>query len=319
MGRRLEVTTDVSNETEPLTEVWRTSERLHTDDATRDLLIALAEDDDAIGDVITGLGARAPGNGSVWASGRARTDGTAALLKLGARPSEREWMTGADAAGQNLVPRVFGSGEIRGVGWLVLERCDIVFDRASPSDVAAVVSAAARWQRAATAIDAAAPLMDSAELREALEVAAAMSCPGDIAGLIDRLDRTWELVVNECGLTPSHGDVHTANAVARHAAGVALLIDPMPTTTVWPWDGAYLQAMLAPYQRFDPAAAGGGLVYALARERRSIGLPASERQLHRIGRIVLAWAAAVWWRMAPWRHENRNWSGWVERTVTAAA
>ena len=309
----------MSNGTEPLTAVWRTSERLHTDEATRDLVIALAEDDDAIGEIITGLEARVPGNGSVWACGRACTDGTTALLKLGARPSEREWMTGADAAGHDLVPRVFGSGDMRGVGWLVLERCDTVLDRASPTDVAAVVSAAARWQRAATAIDAAAPLMDSTQLREALDASAALSCPGDMAGLIDRLDRSWELVVNECGLTPCHGDVHTANAVARHAGGLALLIDPMATTTVWPWDGAYLQAVLAPYQRFDDAGPGGGLVYALARERRSIGLPASEGQLHRVERIVLAWAAAAWWRMAPWRHENRHWRDWVERTVTAAA
>ena len=312
------VTIGVSIGSEPLTDVWRTSDRLRTDDATRTLLIALAKTDDAIGEVITGLEAAAPGNGSVWASGKARIDGTSALLKLGARASEREWMTAIHAAGTDVVPRVFGSGEIRGVGWLVLERCDMVLDRVSPSDVAAVVSAAARWQRAATAIDAAAPVMDSAELHETLDAAASMSCPGDVDRLIDRLDRTWELVASECGLTPTHGDVHTANAVARHATGPALLVDPMPMTTVWPWDAAYLQAVLAPHQRFDHGSRGDGLVHVLARERRSIGLSAREGQLDRIERVVLAWAAAAWWRMAPWRHESPDWRGWVEDTVNAA-
>lgn len=307
----------MSNGLEPLAEVWRTTDRLHTDDATRALLIAAAETDDAIGEIISGLEAAAPGNGSVWASGRARSDGTAALLKLGARASEREWMTAVDAAVTGLVPRVFGSGDMRGVGWLVLERCEIGFDRASPSDAIAVVSAAARWQRAAAAIDAAAPVMEPSDLHETLAAAASMSCPGDVGRLIDRLDHTWEFVVNECGLTPTHGDLHTANAVARDATGPALLIDPMPTTTVWAWDAAYLQAVLAPYQRFDDARSGG-LVRMLARERQRMGLPAREGQLDRVERVVLAWAAAAWWRMAPWRHESPNWSNWVEGTVNAA-
>ncbi len=118
--------------TDPLAGVWRTPHRLHSDEATVEMLVALAAGDDALGDVITDLEAAAPGNGSVWASGRTRGGGTPALLKMGARASEREWMTAMDRTKADIVPRVFGSGELRGVGWLVLERCTAKFDRGRP-------------------------------------------------------------------------------------------------------------------------------------------------------------------------------------------
>lgn len=306
----------MSEEREPLAGVWRTRDRLHTDEATVAMLVALAAADESIGDVITGLEATAPGNGSVWASGRTCIDGTSALLKLGARTSEREWMTAINAASADIVPRVFGSGEVYGVGWLVLERCAAAFDRGLPDHVAAVLATAARWQHAGTVIEAATTPMDAAWLHEMLEAAATQSCPGDIAGVIDGVERSWEFAVAECGLTTNHGDVHTGNAVARDPTGPALLIDPMPTTTVWAWDAAYLQAVLAPYQRFGEAGHGGGLVHALARERRALGLRDRDGRLDGVERVVLAWAAAAWWRMAPWRHDNPQWRDWVERCVT---
>ncbi len=127
-----------------------------------------------------------------------------------------------------------------------------------------------------------------------------------------------EFVVAECGLTPNHGDVHTGNAVARDPTGPALLIDPMPIITVWAWDAAYLQAVLAPYQTMGDPRHEGGLVHALGRERRGMGLPAAARHLDRVELVVLAWAAAAWWRMAPWRHDNPQWRDWVERCVALA-
>ena len=298
--------------TEQLAGVWRTPDRLHTDEATVEMLVGLAAGDAAIGNVITDLEAAAPGNGSVWASGRTRGGGTPALLKMGARASERDWMTAIDRTKADIVPSVFGSGELRGVGWLVLERCTAKFDRASPPDAAAVLRAAARWQHAGAAIGAAAPVMGPAWLQEMLGAAASLACPGDIAGVISGVERSWDLVVDECGLTPNHGDVHTGNAVARDATGPALLIDPMPITSVWAWDAAYLQAVLMPYQAFGP---GDGLIPALARERRALGLPAGEGRLDRLERVVLAWAAAAWWRMGPWRHDNPHWRDGVERCV----
>ncbi len=141
--------------TEPLADVWRTPDRLHTDEATVEMLVALAAGDDAIGNVIADLEAAAPGNGSVWASGRTRGGGTQALLKMGAHASERDWMTAIDRTKADIVPRVFGSGELRGVGWLVLERCTAKLDRRSPTDAAAVLRAAARWQHPGAAIGAA--------------------------------------------------------------------------------------------------------------------------------------------------------------------
>ncbi len=300
--------------TEPLAGVWRTPDRLHTDEATVEMLVALAAGDDAIGSVIADLEAAAPGNGSVWASGRTRGGGRPALLKMGARASERDWMTAIDRTKADIVPSVFGSGELRGVGWLVLERCTAKFDRRSPTDAATVLRAAARWQHAGAAIAAAAPVMGPAWLHDMLEAAASLACPGDIAGVIGGVERSWDLVVDECGLTPNHGDVHTGNAVARDATGPALLIDPMPITSVWAWDAAYLQAVLMPYQAFVHE---DGLITALARERRALGLPAGEGRLDRVERVVLAWAAAAWWRMAPWRHDNPQWRDRVERCVTA--
>lgn len=90
----------------------------------------------------------------------------------------------------------------------------------------------------------------------------------------------------------------------------------MPVVTVCAWDAAYLQAVLAPYQRFG---GDSGLVHALARERRAVGLEGGGKHLARVERGALAWAAAAWWRMAPWRHGDRDWSDWVERVVDAAS
>jgi len=300
---------------EPLPGVWRTVDRLRTDEATVALLVAAAAADELIGNVITDVEAVAPGNGSVWASGRACLDGTPALLKLGARASERAWMTALDAANASVVPRVFGSGELGGVGWLVLERCAATLDRRSPAHAAALLTAAARWQYAGAGIDAATRLMGPDWLHEMLGAAASQSCPGDIAGVIRGVERNWELVISECGLTPNHGDLHSANAVARGWIGPALLIDPMPVATVWPWDAAYLQAALAPYLSPADIGFGASFVHAFARERRALGLGGHEGELDRVEHVVGSWAAAAWWRMAPWRHANAQWRAWVERCV----
>ncbi len=93
---------------EPLSDVWRTEDRLHTDDATIALLFDLASRDAAIREVIRELRSPRAGNGSVWATGTARRGRTPAVLKLGARRSERDWMSAVDAAPGDVVPRVFG-------------------------------------------------------------------------------------------------------------------------------------------------------------------------------------------------------------------
>ena len=104
--------------TEPLAGVWRTPDRLHTDEATVEMLVALAADDDAIGNVIADLEAAAPGNGSVWASGRARGGGRPALLKMGAPASERDWMTAIDRTKADIVPSVSGPASCAALaGW----------------------------------------------------------------------------------------------------------------------------------------------------------------------------------------------------------
>ena len=298
---------------EPLTEVWRTEDRLHTDQATIAGLCDLAGRDPTIRGVIDDLGDGQAGNGSVFVSGTARDSRTPALLKLGARESERDWLVAIDQATADVVPRVFGSGDLRGVGWLVLERCDFKLDRDSAHHVAAVIKSVGRYQQAAASISPKAPSMDSGWLREHLGGARAQACPSDLGEALADLEKSWAFVEAQCGVEPTHGDVHFANVVARGPDGPALLIDPMPLMSAWAWDAAYLEATLAPYQSAVPNG-GSGLVHHLAREREALGLPTAH-DLGRVEQLVLGWAAAVWWRIAPWRHDNETWRSWVERRV----
>ncbi len=300
---------------EPPQDVWRTEDRLHTDEAVIARLCEWASRDAAIREVIDVGSEGEAGNGSVFISGTARHDRTPALLKLGARKSERYWMTAVDEAAADVVPRVFGSGELRGVGWLVLEQCSSTFARNSPSDVAAVVSSMARYQHAATTGTATEPTMDPAWLAEHLRGAQAEECPADLERALGGLEETWAFVKAQCGLDMVHGDVHFANVVARAPGGAALLIDPMPIKAVWAWDAAYLQATLAPYVA-PLSAHGHGLVRNLAGERQALGLRTAE-DLQRVEEVVLGWAAALWWRIAPWRHNNERWRTWVEQHLEA--
>jgi hypothetical protein len=293
--------------------VWRTEDRLHTDDAIITLLSDLARRDRRIGAVIDDLRSARPGNGSVWITGSATSDGGPAVLKLGARDAERAWMTAVDAASEGVVPRVLGSGDLRGVGWLVLEWCPYTLDRTSDAHVESVVDAVARFQSTAATIRAPLPAMDADWLRGHLEAAQDQECPGGLAAALGELGASWSLAVAECGVGPAHGDVHLANAVARRSDGPALLIDPMPIRTIWAWDAAYLDATLAPY-RSRGADVNKTCVRSLAGRRSRAGLPVPD-DLARVENLALGWAAAVWWRIAPWRHENEVWRAWVEQRV----
>lgn len=287
-----------------LTAVWRTDDRLHTDGATIAQLCEVASNDSVIATVVADLQPDEPGNGSVWASGTARADGTPVLLKLGARPAERAWMAAMDAAATNVVPRVFGSGEMRGVGWLVIEQCNARLDKTSSTDAAAVIETAARYQQAAATISAGTAVMDLRWVRENLDDARAASCPGDVdRGLADA-DGACDFVTSQCGRTANHGDVHFGNTVARTPDGPALLIDPMPITTVWAYDAAYLEVV----------SGHPGMVHEMARARQALGLPTADG-LERVERILLGWVAALWWRIAPWRHERPAWRRYVETCV----
>jgi hypothetical protein len=299
---------------EPLTAVWRTQDRLHTDDATIAQLVELAAHDPAITAVIPKLQAEGPGNGSVWASGTAQLDGTQVLLKLGARPEEREWVTAIDAAAPDIVPRVFGSGELRGVGWLVLERCETKLDPTSQTTLSTVIDSTARYQQAAATISAPSTVMDVEALRQSLSDARSMSCPGAIHQAIADLDRAWTFASTACGVSVNHGDVHLANVVARYVDGPALLIDPMPITTVWAYDAAYLEVVSGHPGGEDPITGSLGLVHELARARQAMGLQTAD-DLDRVERLVLGWVAVLWWRIAPWRHDVAAWRRFVASCI----
>ena len=290
-------------DTEPK-DVWRTADRLHTDDATIARLCGLAATDPSITDVIGDLQAAPPGNGSVWASGTARVDGTAALLKLGARPEEREWLTAMAASSLDIVPRVFGAGEMRGVGWLVLERCDVKLDQTSFEDALAIIDTVARYQQVGAVLSAVAPGMDLDWVRKNLLDARDKSCPGEMDRALAEAARSWDFVTSQCAVTPNHGDVHFANVVVRSTGGPALHIDTMPITTVWPYDAAY----------FEVVHGHPGMIRELARRRGTLGLPTAE-ELERVERIVLGCAAALWWRIAPWRHGAPAQRSYVEARV----
>lgn len=284
--------------------VWRTPDRLNTDDATIAYLVGLASRDSRICDIIENLVAGPPGNGSVWASGTARVDGTEALLKLGARRAEREWMVAVSASTDNVVPRIFGSGELNGVGWLVLERCPYDLDRDSPAHLEAVIASVARCHHAAASVSAATFAMDVAWLRANLEGAREQGCPGDVDAALASVETDWAFVEQECGIGKNHGDVHFGNVVARSPDGPALLIDPMPMATVWALDAADLQL----------TSGHPGIINGLACARRELALPTAD-DLAEVERFVLGWTAARWWRIAPWRHTNERWRATVERLV----
>jgi hypothetical protein len=299
----------VNRRGELLSDVWRTEDRLHTDDATIAKLCQLASDDPSIRAIVDDLQPDQPGNGSVWAVGKARNDDTPVLLKLGARETERDWMTAAEMV-NNVVPRIFGAGEMRGVGWLVLEQCEFMLDRNSPAHVTEVVKSCTRYQHAAAtdAIPAIhAPSMDLDWVLENLDGAQAQDCPGDLSQMRAEAPRSWDLVTALCGTSVNHGDVHFGNVVARGADGPALLIDAMPITTVWAWDAAYLEGTCR-----QP-----GVVQQFELARRAIGLP-STNQIERVAQIALGWVAAYWWRIAPWRHDNEIWRGLVESWMQAS-
>lgn len=291
----------------PLRDVWRTEDRLHTDDATIARLCELASQDPAIAAVVDGLQPSLPGNGSVWASGLAREGRTPALLKLGARRSEQAWMVALAGATTDVVPRVFGHGDLGGVGWLVLEKCEFGLDKSVPGHVAAVVASTVRGQVATRQLAGDVPEMDVSWVRRQLAAAKAADCPADLDRALAELERDWAFVVRHCDVVVNHGDVHFGNVVARGVDGPALLVDAMPMTTVWAWDAAYLEVMSE-----QP-----GVIRQFDDERRGLDLRATE-ELDRVGRLVLAWVAAYWWRIAPWRHDRPEWRAKVETWIAAS-
>ncbi len=204
---------------------------------------------------------------------------------------------------EGLVPRVFGSGELGGVGWLVLEQCDGRLDRDSSEHAEAVVLLAVRSQLAAPKVSRAIT-MDADWLREHVVAARALNCPGDVERALAGLDESWEFVSGACEVAMNHGDLHFSNVVARTMGGAPLFIDPMPIRTVWAWDAAY----------FEVASGHGGIVPRFERARRALGAPATP-DLEIVERLLLAWAAACWWRMAPWRHDSPAWASKVEGLV----
>ncbi len=213
-------------------------------------------------------------------------------------------MTAIDAASPNVVPRVLGEGEMRGVGLLVLERCDAQLDRTSFTDAVSVISTVARYQQAAATISAYTPMMDLRAVQENLQEARAKSCPGDLDQALADADQGWAFVTGQCGITANHGDVHFANVVARTRVDTALLIDVTPIATVWAWDAACLQIVNG-----HP-----GMVHELARARNALGLRTAD-DLERVERFVLGWVAALWWRIAPWRHDLPGWRQYVESCI----
>lgn len=324
---------------ERMADVWRVPGRLKTDDATVAYLLDLASRQSAITGVIEDFrpDEQFPvGNGSVWASGRAVADGTPVLVKLGSSVPERELTLALHRTADDVVPRVFGAGEFDGVGWLALERCDARLDARSPADRAAVLRTDARFQDAASSIDPGSFDVDRAWLRENvesdsfdvglpwlrhnLEAALAQGIPGNVEMAIDRLEADWEFVSNECGQTLIHGDLLFGNVVARAAGSPPLLIDTMPKLMPWCWDASYLQ--VAAFRELGDlqAQADGthipGLVHVLADARAELGLQVP-RDLERVEVVVLAWAAACWWRIAPWRRDESMWRTEVGRRIDA--
>ena len=62
------------------------------------------------------------------------------------------------------------------------------------------------------------------------------------------------------------------------------------------------------------------MVQRMAEFRRQRGLHTPEgADLDRRAVIMLAWLSALWWGIAPWRHNDTPWREQIERYVEASA
>lgn len=246
--------------------------------------------------------------------------GMPAIVKLNVSPWELHWMLSLGERAPDLVPQVLAGGERLGrhsVGWLVLERVPhVLSDAWGDRRYDLLAGAAVRFQEAARSLDhrfvgVVCPHFTADTIRYGQRE----GCPGPLDKVLARLEADWDWLVSVCGLEVCFGDLTPVNALCRNdppGGEHVLLIDPIPRIAPWAWDGAYCQVICAD--------SDVRMIDRMAQLRRERGLHSpGEDDLDRASAILLAWLAALWWGIAPWRREHLAWSALIRHYIETAA
>jgi hypothetical protein len=285
--------------------------------------------------LIAALGAEAPTAGrlielqleprpehtrSLFLTGTDSATGMPAFVKLNISPWELYWMRALGAHAPDLAPRVLASGEQLGgyeLRWLVLEKVPYRLSQAwGERTYDLLAEAAVRFHMAAQSIDRRFTGIECLDATQRwIELGLREGCPGPLIRVLERLQHDWDWVTITCGLEVCFGDLTPVNALCHTPppdGECALLIDPIPRVAPWAWDAAYCQTI--------SANSDVRMVHRMAEIRRQCGLHAPEGpDLDRLAVIMLAWLSALWWGIAPWRHNDLPWRAQIERYVAASA
>jgi len=219
------------------------------------------------------------------------------LVKLNTTQRELFWMSAASAASQsnaNIVPRVLASDSTLGeldVAWLVLERLPYHHDPAwGAVAFPPLLEAAARFQVFAADVDTSLAYEVGVETMRKWVIGGQDLCP-QAEVLARDLDRDWAWVTSVAEPEVVFGDLHFGNAAFRSPPPRprALLFDPIPRRTPWPFDPAY----------FEVACGGSGLVRQMAAIRAAQGRPTCGlAETDRLAALYCAWMSLLFWGIA---------------------
>lgn len=257
---------------------------------------------------------------TLYLTGSNAVSGMPVFVKLNVTPWELHWMRTLGTHAPDLVPQVLAGGERLGVyalKWLVLERVPYQMGAAWGDRMYDLLAeAAVRFQIAAQSLDRRFTGIEGQDsTRRWIELGLREGCPGPLKHVLEQLDQDWDWVSRSCGLEVCFGDLTPVNALCRTpppAGEPVLLIDPIPRVAPWAWDAAYCQTI--------STSSDVRMVRRMAEVRRRYGLHVpAEPDLDRLATIMLAWLSALWWGIAPWRHNDVPWRAQIERYVEAAA
>jgi hypothetical protein len=236
---------------------------------------------------------------STWFTGTWLPGNIEVLVKINITEREQFWMSAASAVSQaaahaDLVPRVLATDSTLGeldAAWLVLERLPY---RPGPAWGSAAFSplldAAARFGVFAASVDT--PLVHEVGVETLSKWVAGGHdlCPEAVV-VAQELERDWTWVTAVAEPEVVFGDLHFGNAAFRNPPPqpLALLFDPIPRRTPWPFDPAY----------FEVACGGSGLVQQMAAIRAAQSRPTcGPDETDRLATLYCAWMALLFWGIA---------------------
>jgi hypothetical protein len=247
--------------------------------------------------------------------GRLVDSDASCVLKVGVDEMEAAWMPAMSSRSTDIVAGVIGHGILAATDrrWLLLVDLPHRARSDRPADVIGVMRCTARFQQVAAELSLPTYPIDSQFIATYSRQAIDAGCPGPASDILARIDGDEEWLRSLNGHITGHGDVHFWNAVAGTPDGPWRLIDPIPRTAHWSWDGAYAQLTSGVPETPD-------LITILASERRRLGLPVNgEDELDRVRTMVLGWSSLLWWAILPARRSDPWWRDQVELHVADLA